>query len=292
MTELMQDGRVVDCLLQLEVEGQKEARETLIGHLGQRVRELQAGYGETLVQYWRCVNGCSVPAGLAVCRKCRLTPSGLTLAPPALQVAAVEVGNSGKEQSSTVEPMIISEPQDDVVKQEEVPPPVHPNGSRSERPATPPAPQVVPPAPEEEKKTPRRSPRISQSSSAISTSQLKQPPPVPAASVKKSGRTHPKSDLAAGHVEKVSQQMARPCLECGTLYNYNGRCSKCRKKLEPVEEDKSTSDQKRSSPKPEGLPAEQGPAPEPAKKWRCTYCKTLESNNKCSNCGAKKKQPS
>jgi len=292
MTELMQDGRVVDCLLQLEVEGRKEARETLIGHLAQRVGELQAGYGEMQVQYWRCVNGCSVPAGLGVCRNCRLTPSGLTLPPPALQVTAVEVGNSGKEQSSTVEPMIISEPQDDVVKQEEVPPPVHPNGSRSERPATPPAPQVVPPAPEEEKKTPRRSPRISQSSSAISTSQLKQPPPVPAASVKKSGRTHHKSDLAAGHVEKVSQQEAKPCLECGTLYNYNGCCSKCRKKLEPVEEDKSTSDQKRSSPKHEGLPAEQGPAPEPATKWRCTYCKTLESNNKCSICGTKKKQPS
>lgn len=151
MTEVMKDGRVVDCLLQLEQETRREARETLLGHLARRMIELMNGYPETLVQFWRCVKGCWVPAGLKACRNCGLTPSGLTLEPPAEQmtIAEVAVGSSveqeGNAQVDAAEAMQLSEPQ------AEVSPPDQPSGSNSDCLAALPALQTIPSVPEEEK---------------------------------------------------------------------------------------------------------------------------------------------
>ena len=99
--EVTRDARIIDCLAQL-VDGGLSSLETMqrnivVGELALRMEELCQGHPSVQPQYWTCVNGCLVPAGMRVCGNCRVTPSGLV--PVQLrtvaQIIAVSEGEPG-----------------------------------------------------------------------------------------------------------------------------------------------------------------------------------------------------
>lgn len=257
--EMMQDARVVDCLVQLEEETRAEQRAFWDNVLRMRVLDLKQGMMPMRAQTWYCVNKCIVPAGLQVCMNCKLTPSGMTVNTAAVQngVAIAEVAVRESEEKNKavelkeagVDPMEICDSQSDQKPFEDEPPIQEDAVER----INPPAPQVV----------------------SVQREEIKAEKP-PNSIKRKSNLADvpdPQPSISNGHED-------HPCLACGTLHN-GEKCNTCG---DTLTSSKSISRKQRQDQGQDNLDVK---LPE---RWRCTYCRRMVNEDVCSICKAKRKK--
>jgi hypothetical protein len=261
---MMQDARVVDCLVQLEEETPAEQRAFWENVLRMRVLDLKHGMMPMRAQTWYCVNKCIVPAGLQVCMNCKLTPSGMTVNKAAGQngVAIAEVAVRESEEKNKavelkeagVDPMEICDSQSDKKPCEDEP---HFQEDAAEM-INPAAPQVASVQREEMKaeKPPRSIKRKSNLRDV--------PDPQPSISNKEEGIYCPK---------------------CDTMYN-GERCNKCGDLLTSF---KSLSKSSSISSKQLQVQSQDNLDGKLPQKWRCKFCCRMVSEDPCSICGSKRR---